>query len=134
MLTQDTLRTLNSLDPEGRQDLRKMKSIAVRGFLEKGQLLYRFDRNRTNLDVYTFVGFIDNLEGYPTAIISQGTDTHASSMVVEVYLVRDILLSTRGEYDTECYFIEESFAKRRLKRYIKKTLEKQLAELEGEKS
>lgn len=103
---------------------------AIRGLLEKGQMLYRFNRNRDGLDIIKFVGFIDNLSGHPTAIVSNGTKEHHTDLRVENQLVRDILLSTRGSYDSECYFMDSDIAKRKLKRFLKKKLEKQISDLE----
>lgn len=131
MLTEQVLaelKTFGSLE-RGNSQSHIIATNTVQGMIERGQKLYSFNRDRSGIEITVFVGWIENLNGHKTAVLSKDDSTHPSDLFVSSYVTRDILLSTRGTYDSECFFIEEDTAKRKLKRYIKKQLEKQLENL-----
>lgn len=109
---------------------REISYSTVRNQIEPGQKLYRFNRDRTGLDVFVFVSWFDLVDGGVSGVINVGESLHHNNLHVDNYITRDILLSARRDYVTECYYLDEELAKRRLKRYMKEKLEDQLAKLE----
>lgn len=104
----------------------------VRGALEHGQKLFRFDRTRSALDVFIFCGFTSGAEDTKQVIgcLNRGESLHTSNVFTDNTLIRDILLSNCPEYATECYFVSEELATRALRIYKKKQAQKVLQELE----
>ena len=131
MLTTRQLRTLRSIDD------RQIRAVTMRALLKAGQKLFRFNYDNSNIDTYTFAGFLElpDSKGITSVVYKGGRGTslvlHHNDLVIDNHLTRDIGLSIDGSYDRECYFLELDFAKRRLKRYIKTKLEKQLENLES---
>lgn len=131
MLTTEVLRSLRNYAGERvcATTLNAISVATIRGLLEKGQKLYRFNRDLSGLDVIVFVTCFENLAGGTSYVISNGERDHHNDLRACSYVVRDILLSTRGDYDSECLFLDEKTAKHKLKRYITKRLEAQLLEM-----
>lgn len=135
MLTTQVLQSLKNYSGERvcGTTLNIVANATVKGLLKKGQRLYRFNRDYSGLEVFVFVCFFDTLlDSGQSCILSRGTCDNHNDLFVNSYTVRDILLSTRGNYDNECFFVDEDIAKRRLKRYIKKKLGAQLLRLDKE--
>lgn len=62
-------------------------------------------------------------------VLNRSEKEHSNNMFVSAYVARDIALSTRGTYDTECFFVDEKVARAKLKKYIKAKTERLLEEL-----
>lgn len=132
MLTHNMLIELKNYSQleRGNNHCREITNALVKAQLKKGQKLYRFNRNESDLDVFVFVSWFETLkEGNMSTVLSRGEKDHHNDLFVNHYTSRDILLSTRGSYDNECFFVDEAVAKRRLKRHIKKKLDKHLEKL-----
>lgn len=135
MLTQSILSELRSYgDSERcRAHLSDITRSTIRAKLKKGQHLYSFNRDKTGIDTYVFVSWFETSEGGLFGVLNQGEKLHHSNMFVSGYIARDIALSTRGTYDSECFFVDLDVAKRKLRKYIKAKSEKLLADLSPQK-
>ena len=97
--------------------------------MERGQKVYRFNRNNDGLEVLVFNCFIENLSGGFTAVISKGENTHPSNLFISTYFCRDLCFGFGGDYPSESYYLCEDQAKRKLKTYLKRKLEKSIESL-----
>lgn len=121
-----------ALKVETTSNSRGLAAKVVRSCIEKGQLVYRFNRNLDGLDTYVFVSFVESLTGNPVAVLNKSENTHTSNLFIDNTFVRDLLLSRETGYDSECYFLCKDLATRRLTRHIKNKMTKMLDELESQ--
>ncbi|AHK11307.1 hypothetical protein S14_198 [Shewanella sp. phage 1/4] len=131
MLTQDKIDSIVIADMK--TGFNKIAYDVVRGAIEHGQLVYRFNQQNSRLDTFIFCGFVKIPESnvnFLAALHKGSTNIHANNMVLDRNFIRDLLFSGSFEYEAEAYFLCKEKAERRLKTFRVKQAKDLLIKLE----
>ena len=131
MLTQDKIDSVVSADKRCERD--RIAYDVVRGAIEHGQVVYRFNQHKTGLDNFIFCGFVKIPESDSLFVASLHRNLkpiHASNMMLDRNFIRDLLFSGSFEYEAEAYFLCKEKAERRLKAFRVKQAKDLLTKLE----
>jgi hypothetical protein len=134
MLTQSKIDGVVSKERQG--IINRLAYDVVRGSLDYGQVVYKFNHDRTGLDSFIFCGFVklpkDEGGNYITVLHRNQSSIHQSNMMIDTTFIRDLLFSASTEYEYSAYFLCKEKAERRLKAFRVKQAKDLLIKLEQE--